>query len=63
MKLILGSELQRIREKISCPELGDKNYGDWGALRVEQRVTIANLIYTIEYLDKMVERYMKGGAE
>ena len=56
MRLILGAELKRVRENISCPQLGDDHYGSWGALRLEQRLTIARMIKTIEILDETLER-------
>ena len=60
-RLILGDELLRIREKISCPQLGDDHYGEWGALRADQRVTIERLLYTVAYLDELLEKTLRGG--
>lgn len=41
-------ELKKIRENISCPELGDEHYGRWGALPRHQRIAIYNLLQKIE---------------
>jgi len=41
-------ELKEIREKISCPQLGDKHYGEWGILTKSQRFTIKRLLDFIE---------------
>lgn len=56
MKLVIGDELQLVREKIACPQLGDDHYGAWGALNIDQRLTIARMISTIEYLEGEVRR-------
>lgn len=55
MRLILGESLQRIREKIACPQLGDDHYGDWGILSLNQRLAMSEMIETIKFLDKMLE--------
>lgn len=49
-------EIKEIREKVRCPQLdGTPEYGEWGALRLEQRRAIAQmceeLIYYKEVLD------------
>lgn len=45
-------ELNEIREKIKCPQFGDDEYGQWGALRPEQRLTIRRLCDEVEYYKK-----------
>lgn len=45
--------LGAIREKVSCPEFGDNYYGEWGALTLTQRRTIAALVARVDYLDKL----------
>lgn len=40
--------LKEIREKISCPQLGDNHYGEWGILTKNQRFTIKRLLDLIE---------------
>lgn len=59
MRLILGHELEKIREKISCKQFGDDHYGEWGILTLNQRRTILRMIETIRVLDKMVENAKK----
>lgn len=60
MRLILGAELQRIREKISCKQFGDDHYGEWGILTLNQRRTILRMIETIQYLDCAIEDAVIG---
>lgn len=60
MRLILGNELESIREKISCKQFGDDHYGEWGILTLNQRRIILRMIETIRYLDKMIENAKKG---
>lgn len=43
-------DLEEIREKIACPQFGDNYYGEWGALRLEQRETILRLISELRFL-------------
>ena len=48
-------EIRDIREKVKCPQLdGTPEYGQWGALRLEQRRAIARLCDELEY---MIENY------
>jgi hypothetical protein len=44
--------LEAIREKVACPELGDKYYGEWGSLPLKARVVIHELVERYESLDK-----------
>lgn len=46
---------QEIRENISCPQLGDNKYGKWGALRLEQRKCIYDLLNEIESADVVIK--------
>ena len=41
-------ELKEIRQKISCPQLGDNHYGEWGILTKNQRFTIKRMLDYIE---------------
>ena len=43
--------IKQIREFIACPELGDGHYGKWGALTLEQRLVIADLLGRVEDLE------------
>ena len=47
---------KQIREAISCPQLGDTTYGEWGILTVEQRLTIARLLDELEHADNYIKR-------
>ncbi len=48
--MITKEQLLKIREYISCPQFGDKTYGIWGALRMEQREAYLQLIEEVEFL-------------
>lgn len=50
---------REIREYISCPEFGDNHYGKWGALRLEQRLCIYNLLFETEDEDKIIKDLLK----
>lgn len=60
-------ELKSIREKISCPQFGDDHYGEWGALRMDQKQTIKRMIDYIAgqeaYIEIQRQRIEKDGAE
>lgn len=44
-------EIKEIREKVKCPQLdGTPEYGQWGALRLEQRTAIAKLCDELEFM-------------
>ena len=45
-------EPKKIREKIACPQFGDRHYGEWGALRFEQRLCIFRLLQLVEAQEK-----------
>lgn len=55
-----GIELKEIREKISCPQLGDNHYGEWGILTLHQRLTIKRML---DYIDMQEERIRSLQAE
>ena len=55
-----GSELKEIREKISCPQLGDNHYGEWGILTLHQRLTIKRML---DYIDAQEKRIRSLQAE
>ena len=48
--------LEEIREKISCPQLGDEHYGAWGILTLNQRRTIKRLLDFIEAQEAYINR-------
>ena len=45
-------KLKEIREKISCPQLGDEHYGEWGILNMSQRREIKRML---DYIDAQEE--------
>lgn len=60
MRLILSSELQKVREKISCKQFGDDHWGEWGILTLNQRRTILRMIETIQYLERTIDEAVIG---
>lgn len=49
----------QIREYVSCPQLGDKHYGKWGILPLEQRQNIAQLCEYCNLQEKYAETFFK----
>lgn len=49
-------EFKEIREKISCPQLGDEHYGEWGILTKSQRFTIKRLLDGIESREAYIKK-------
>lgn len=43
---------ERIREAIECPQFGNLNYGEWGALTLEQRKLIKRLLDELDRADE-----------
>jgi len=52
-------DLQDLREKIACPQLGDDHYGEWGALPLEVRKAINFLIGAVVIRDSVIEANTK----
>ena len=48
-------DLQDLRKKIACPQLGDDHYGEWGALPLEVRKAINFLIGAVVVRDSVIE--------
>jgi hypothetical protein len=48
--------LEEIRKKISCPQLGDDHYGEWGILTKSQRFAIKRMLYLIESQEACINR-------
>ena len=48
--------IEQIKEYTKCPQFGDKDYGKWGSLRLEQREAYRHLIDIIEGMEKEIER-------
>lgn len=43
---------EEIRQAIRCPQFGDRDYGEWGALNLKQRKLIKRLLDEIDLTDK-----------
>ena len=52
----MKDEIKEIREYIKCPQFGDDYYGKWGALRLDQRKKIKDLLDYITNLQEENER-------
>lgn len=52
----MNKEIKEIREYIACPQFGDEHYGKWGALTLNQRIKIKQLLDYISNL-KEIEQY------
>jgi hypothetical protein len=47
---------ERMREYLKSPDNGNKHYGQWGALNVEQRRLILRLLDEMDITDKLLEQ-------
>lgn len=52
----MNNEIKEIREYISCPQFGDNHYGKWGALRLDQRIKIKDLL---DYINTLQQENIK----
>ena len=59
----MNNKIKEIREYISCPQLGDNHYGKWGALRLDQRKKIKDLLDYITNLQEENEIVHKDFEE
>lgn len=57
------NELKQIRQKISCPQLGDKHYGEWGILTQSQRSTIKRMLDYIDAQKEYINRLQAKNEE
>lgn len=48
-------DLQDLREKIACPQLGDDHYGEWGALPLVVRREIYALLELVKAMDTRIQ--------
>lgn len=48
--------IEKTKENIKCPQFGDLEYGEWGALRLEQRIAYKELIEEIERLQEELDK-------
>ena len=51
----MNNEIKEIREYISCPQFGDNHYGKWGALRLDQRIKIKQILDYITNLQQEIK--------
>lgn len=59
----MTNEIKEIREYISCPQFGDDHYGKWGALRLDQRKKIKDLLDYMNNLQEENEKLKKQYAK
>lgn len=45
---------EKIRKAIECPQFGNFGYGEWGALRLDQRKLIKRLLDELDRADNYV---------
>lgn len=45
---------EKIRKAIECPQFGNLEYGEWGALRLDQRKLIKRLLDELDRADNYV---------
>jgi hypothetical protein len=50
---------EKIRKAIECPQFGNSHYGEWGALRLEQRELIRRLLNELDRADNYILRLYK----
>lgn len=54
---------EKIREAIKCPRFGNSSYGEWGALRYEQKVLIKRLLDELDDADNLILILKKENQE
>ena len=47
---------EKIRKAIECPQFRDKDYGEWGALNLQQRKLIKRLLDELDNTDNFVKK-------
>ena len=50
---------EKIRKAIECPQFGNTNYGEWGALRLDQRKYIKRLLDDLDGADAYILQLYK----
>lgn len=50
---------EKIRMAIACPQFGDGYYGEWGALRLDQRKLIKRLLDELDRADEFTKLLLK----
>lgn len=46
---------EKIRKAIECPQFGYATYGEWGALKLEQRIYIKRLLDELDSADNYIK--------
>ena len=54
---------EKIRKAIECPQFGNNGYGEWGALRYDQRVLIKRLLDDLDSADGYILKMQKEKQE
>lgn len=54
---------EKIRKAIACPQFGNNGYGEWGALRYDQRVLIKRLLDDLDSADGYILKMQKEKEE
>lgn len=54
---------EEIRQAIRCPQFGDKDYGKWGALNLEQRKLIKRLLDELDLTDAFCKSILSRYSE
>ena len=50
---------EQIRSFIRCPQLGSEDYGEWGALRLEQRLAINSMLDQLDSAEVYIRQLEK----
>lgn len=54
---------EKIRKAIECPQFGNTNYGEWGALRLDQRKHIKRLLDELDGADAYILKLYKENQQ
>lgn len=54
---------EKIRQAIKCPQFGDKDYGEWGALNLKQRKLIKKLLDELDLTDTFCKSILTKYSE
>lgn len=54
---------EKIRKAMECPQFGNNGYGEWGALRYDQRVLIKRLLDDLDSADGYILKMQKEKQE
>lgn len=54
---------EKIRKAIECPQFGNTNYGEWGALRLDQRKYIKRLFDDLDGADAYILKLYKENQQ